>query len=50
MGNFPMTVYGKAGSAQYPNQPDYAWYAGFVIHHDRQADRRHRRRRTGRVR
>jgi penicillin-binding protein 2 len=30
MGNFPMTVYGKTGTAQYTNQPDYAWYACFV--------------------
>jgi penicillin-binding protein 2 len=33
MGNFPMTVYGKTGTAQYTNQPDYAWYACFVIDH-----------------
>ncbi|HTU95492.1 MAG TPA: penicillin-binding transpeptidase domain-containing protein [Solirubrobacteraceae bacterium] len=33
MGNFPMKVYGKAGAAQYTNQPDYAWYACFVIDH-----------------
>ncbi len=33
MGAFPMTVYGKAGTAQYTNQPDYAWYAAFVIDH-----------------
>ncbi|MGH2896044.1 MAG: penicillin-binding transpeptidase domain-containing protein, partial [Solirubrobacteraceae bacterium] len=33
MGSFPMAVYGKAGSAQYINQRDYAWYAGFVIDH-----------------
>ena len=31
MGNFPMKVYGKTGTAQYANQPDYAWYACFVI-------------------
>ena len=31
MGNFPMKVYGKTGTAQYSNQPDYAWYACFVI-------------------
>jgi len=31
MGNFPMKVYGKTGTAQYTNQPDYAWYACFVI-------------------
>jgi penicillin-binding protein 2 len=30
MGNFPKPVYGKTGSAQYTNQPDYAWYACFV--------------------
>jgi penicillin-binding protein 2 len=33
MGDFPMTVYGKTGTAQYTNQPDYAWYACFVIDH-----------------
>ncbi len=33
MGTFPMTVYGKAGSAQYLNQRDYAWYAAFVTDH-----------------
>jgi penicillin-binding protein 2 len=33
MGKFPMTVYGKTGTAQYQNQPDYAWYACFVIDH-----------------
>ena len=33
MGNFPMKVYGKTGTAQYTNQPDYAWYACFVIDH-----------------
>jgi penicillin-binding protein 2 len=33
MGKFPMTVYGKTGTAQYINQPDYAWYACFVIDH-----------------
>ena len=33
MGDFPMPVYGKAGSAQYTNQPDYAWYAAFVTDH-----------------
>jgi penicillin-binding protein 2 len=31
MGNFPMKVYGKTGTAQYSGQPDYAWYACFVI-------------------
>jgi penicillin-binding protein 2 len=31
MGKFPMKVYGKTGTAQYTNQPDYAWYACFVI-------------------
>ncbi len=31
MGNFAMKVYGKTGTAQYLNQPDYAWYACFVI-------------------
>src|SRR6185312_15952597 len=31
MGSFPMKVYGKTGTAQYTNQPDYAWYACFVI-------------------
>jgi penicillin-binding protein 2 len=31
MGNFPMKVYGKTGTAQYSNQPDYAWYACFVV-------------------
>jgi penicillin-binding protein 2 len=30
MGNFPMKVYGKTGTAQYTNQPDYGWYACFV--------------------
>ncbi|HEY5431699.1 MAG TPA: penicillin-binding transpeptidase domain-containing protein [Solirubrobacteraceae bacterium] len=30
MGNFPEQVYGKTGTAQYTNQPDYAWYACFV--------------------
>ena len=30
MGNFPKPVYGKPGSAQHTNQPDYAWYACFV--------------------
>ena len=30
MGSFPKPVYGKTGSAQYANQPDYAWYACFV--------------------
>lgn len=29
-GNFPEPVYGKTGTAQYTNQPDYAWYACFV--------------------
>ena len=33
MGNFPMKVYGKTGTAQYTNQPDYAWYSCFVIDH-----------------
>jgi penicillin-binding protein 2 len=32
MGSFPMTVYGKAGSAEIVNRPDDAWYAGFVTH------------------
>jgi penicillin-binding protein 2 len=31
MGTFPMKVYGKTGTAQYSNQPDYAWYACFVV-------------------
>jgi penicillin-binding protein 2 len=31
MGDFPMKVYGKTGTAQYINQPDYAWYSCFVI-------------------
>jgi penicillin-binding protein 2 len=35
MGNFPMTVYGKTGTAQYTNQPDYAWYACFVTNTSR---------------
>lgn len=30
MGNFPMPVYGKTGTAQYVGQPDYSWYACFV--------------------
>ena len=33
MGNFPMTVYGKTGTAQYIAhgvESDYAWYACFV--------------------
>jgi penicillin-binding protein 2 len=30
MGNFPQPVYGKTGTAQYTNQPDYSWYACFV--------------------
>ena len=30
MGNFPEQVYGKTGTAQYSNQPDYSWYACFV--------------------
>jgi penicillin-binding protein 2 len=30
MGKFPEYVYGKTGTAQYTNQPDYAWYACFV--------------------
>jgi penicillin-binding protein 2 len=29
-GNFPEQVYGQTGTAQYNNQQDYAWYAGFV--------------------
>jgi penicillin-binding protein 2 len=29
-GNFPETVYGKAGTAQYNGQQDYSWYACFV--------------------
>jgi penicillin-binding protein 2 len=29
-GNFPETVYGKTGTAQYTNQQDYAWYVCFV--------------------
>ena len=29
-GNFPETVYGKTGTAQYNNQQDYSWYACFV--------------------
>ena len=29
-GNFPETVYGKTGTAQYNGQQDYAWYACFV--------------------
>jgi penicillin-binding protein 2 len=33
MGTFPMKVYGKTGTAQYTNQPDYAWYACFVVDH-----------------
>ena len=28
--NFPEQVYGKAGTAQYTGQQDYAWYACFV--------------------
>jgi penicillin-binding protein 2 len=31
MGNFPQYVYGKTGTAQYTGQPDYAWYACFVL-------------------
>jgi penicillin-binding protein 2 len=30
MGDFPLPVYGKTGTAQYNRQQDYAWYAGFV--------------------
>jgi penicillin-binding protein 2 len=30
MGNFPMPVYGKTGTAQYTGQQDYAWYVCFV--------------------
>ena len=30
MGNFPEQVYGKTGTAQYTDQPDYSWYACFV--------------------
>jgi penicillin-binding protein 2 len=30
MGNFPLPVYGKTGTAQYSGQNDYAWYACFV--------------------
>ncbi|HEY5395186.1 MAG TPA: penicillin-binding transpeptidase domain-containing protein [Trebonia sp.] len=30
MGNFREQVYGETGTAQYTNQPDYAWYACFV--------------------
>ncbi len=30
MGTFPLEVYGQAGSAEYDNQADDAWYAGFV--------------------
>ena len=30
MGDFPMPVYGKTGTAQYTGQPDYSWYACFV--------------------
>jgi len=30
MGNFREQVYGKTGTAQYNNQPDYAWYSCFV--------------------
>jgi penicillin-binding protein 2 len=29
-GNFPEQVYGQTGTAQYNDQRDYAWYAGFV--------------------
>jgi penicillin-binding protein 2 len=28
--SFPEQVYGKTATAQYDNQQDYAWYAGFV--------------------
>jgi penicillin-binding protein 2 len=31
MGTFPLPVYGKTGTAQYKGQPDYAWYACFVL-------------------
>ena len=30
MGNFPETVFGKTGTAQYNGQQDYSWYACFV--------------------
>jgi penicillin-binding protein 2 len=30
MGNFPLPVYAKTGTAQYNGQQDYAWYACFV--------------------
>ncbi|HLJ01901.1 MAG TPA: penicillin-binding protein 2 [Solirubrobacteraceae bacterium] len=30
MGNFPMPVYGKTGTAQYSGQQDYSWYVCFV--------------------
>jgi penicillin-binding protein 2 len=30
MGSLGLPVYGKTGTAQYTNQPDYAWYACFV--------------------
>ncbi len=30
MGNFPETVFGKTGTAQYNYQQDYSWYACFV--------------------
>jgi penicillin-binding protein 2 len=30
MGNFPQTVFGKTGTAQYNGQQDYSWYVCFV--------------------
>ena len=30
MGNFPLPVFGKTGTAQYNNQQDYSWYVCFV--------------------
>jgi penicillin-binding protein 2 len=30
MGSLGLPVYGKTGTAQYTNQPDYAWYSCFV--------------------
>jgi penicillin-binding protein 2 len=30
MGNFPLPVYGKTGTAQYTGQQDYSWYTCFV--------------------
>jgi penicillin-binding protein 2 len=30
MGNFPLPVYGKTGTAQYSGQQDYSWYVCFV--------------------